>query len=116
MNESAGAKKDSDDEERKPSLPAVHFFNLVQEGINDKPTCTHETIDYATGIARKTELKNLHIDGEHKLDTKLESELYMCITEQLCGAVSIEIKPIADDKDGNKQFDSIVCHHYYQAA
>lgn len=84
------------------------------EAINDKPECTHQTVDYAKAMARKTELKNLHIDGEHKLDTKLESELYMCITEQLCGAVSIEIRPIEDDKDGNKQFDSIVCQHYYQ--
>eukprot|EP00419_Tripos_fusus_P046170 CAMPEP_0172830152 /NCGR_PEP_ID=MMETSP1075-20121228/22031_1 /TAXON_ID=2916 /ORGANISM="Ceratium fusus, Strain PA161109" /LENGTH=635 /DNA_ID=CAMNT_0013672393 /DNA_START=252 /DNA_END=2159 /DNA_ORIENTATION=+ len=119
VNKSAEGKHGGEAEETKDSLPAVHFFNVIQAGIelhsiSDKPTCTHQTIDHATMVARSTELDNLHAGKERKLDTKLESEMYMCITDQLCGAVSIELKLLGNGTDGNSQFDSIVCQLSYQ--
>lgn len=99
------------------SAPAMHFFNLIPAGISLQTTddaCYTETLENRKAFQeRAMQLDDLHLhtDKLKTLPGKVESGLFLCITESWCDAVSIELKQITDARSGIETFQSKVCHH-----
>jgi len=108
------AKNDLKEPDVPPSMPAMHFFNIISQGIalkslNDGATCTPEPIDDQQRDEQFKQLQDVRQGQELKLSEKLESDLYFCVTDEMCGAVSIEL-----EKTANGTWESKVCQHNYQ--